>query len=55
LRKTVQEIEDLRNEEQHQGLAEMAKNGNNSKTHSREVSISISHKNLEIILISISK
>jgi hypothetical protein len=42
----VEEVEDLRNEEQAQCLGKMSKNTNDSKNHAREVAVGVSDKDL---------
>ena len=46
LRYRIQEIDDLRDEKEQHGLAEVAQDGNNSERHARKVAERVAHKNL---------
>ena len=46
LREGVEEVEDLRNEKQQQGLAEMAQNPHHRKRHSSEVTVRVANESL---------
>ena len=40
----VEEVEDLRDEEEQQGLAEVPEDANHSKRHARKVAVRVPHK-----------
>lgn len=45
LRCRVEEVEDLRNQEETQGLGKMAENTDDGENHSREVAVCVTHEN----------
>lgn len=53
LRNGKEKVDELRNEEEHEGLREVTLNGRNSQSHSRKISKAIAHKSLcwECIII----
>lgn len=53
LRNRVDEVEDLRHEEQQQGLAEVTENSNDCKHHASEVAVSVPNENLRWIPVVI--